>query len=40
MAQFTPLANSGNSNYDLTYYLKGALAGGVCCGVTHGGPSA
>merc|ERR1711957_769456 len=23
--------------YDLTYFLKGALAGGLCCGVTHGG---
>jgi len=22
--------------YDLTYYLKGALAGGICCSVTHG----
>jgi len=22
--------------YDLSYYLKGALAGGICCGVTHG----
>jgi solute carrier family 25 phosphate transporter 3 len=22
--------------YTLTYYLKGALAGGLCCGVTHG----
>lgn len=22
--------------YDLAYYLKGALAGGICCGVTHG----
>lgn len=22
--------------YDLTYYLKGALAGGLCCGITHG----
>jgi solute carrier family 25 phosphate transporter 3 len=22
--------------FDLTYYLKGALAGGICCGVTHG----
>lgn len=21
--------------YDLTYYLKGALAGGVCCSITH-----
>ena len=37
-SQFTPLANSAghNSNYDFIYYLKGALAGGVCCGVTHG----
>lgn len=25
------------ANYDLTYYLKGALAGGICCSVTHGG---
>jgi len=23
-------------SYDLSYYLKGALAGGICCGVTHG----
>lgn len=23
--------------YDLTYYLKGALAGGICCSITHGG---
>jgi solute carrier family 25 phosphate transporter 3 len=22
--------------YDLTYFLKGALSGGLCCGVTHG----
>jgi len=22
--------------YDLNYYLKGALAGGICCGITHG----
>jgi len=22
--------------YDVSYYLKGALAGGICCGVTHG----
>jgi solute carrier family 25 phosphate transporter 3 len=22
--------------FDLTYYLKGGLAGGICCGVTHG----
>ena len=24
------------SEFDLVYYLKGALAGGVCCSVTHG----
>ena len=23
--------------YDLTYYLKGGLAGGLCCSATHGG---
>jgi solute carrier family 25 phosphate transporter 3 len=23
--------------FDLTYFLKGALAGGLCCGITHGG---
>ena len=22
--------------YDLSYYLKGALAGGICCAITHG----
>ena len=25
-----------NSDYDLTYYVKGALAGGICCSLTHG----
>jgi len=25
-----------HSKYDLMYYLKGALAGGICCSVTHG----
>jgi solute carrier family 25 phosphate transporter 3 len=25
-----------NSKYDLTYYLKGGLAGGICCSITHG----
>mmetsp|Transcript_14781 Transcript_14781/g.27350 ORF Transcript_14781/g.27350 Transcript_14781/m.27350 type:complete len:344 (+) Transcript_14781:62-1093(+) len=25
-----------DTKYDLMYYLKGALAGGICCGVTHG----
>jgi hypothetical protein len=24
------------SKYDLNYYLKGALAGGICCSITHG----
>jgi hypothetical protein len=23
------------SNYDLMFYVKAALAGGICCGVTH-----
>ncbi len=23
--------------YTVNYYLKGALAGGICCGVTHAG---
>ena len=31
------LASSASSkNYDLMYYLKGALAGGICCSITHG----
>jgi len=29
-------AEGAKSEYDLMYYLKGALAGGICCGVTHG----
>lgn len=32
-----PSAKEGGAVYDLTYYLKGALAGGICCSVTHGG---
>jgi len=24
------------AKYDLEYYLKGALAGGICCSITHG----
>lgn len=32
---FTPSANEG-TKYDATYYLKGALAGGLCCSITHG----
>lgn len=29
-------AASGGEVYDLMYYLKGALAGGICCAITHG----
>lgn len=29
-------ASSPDAVYDLTYYLKGALAGGICCSITHG----
>lgn len=29
-------SSSNETKYDLLYYLKGALAGGICCGVTHG----
>lgn len=32
---FAPSAHE-EVTYDLTYYLKGALAGGICCSVTHG----
>lgn len=39
--QFKPtgmFAASSNeeAKYDLTYFLKGALGGGICCSVTHG----
>jgi solute carrier family 25 phosphate transporter 3 len=30
------MAEQDWGQYDLTYYLKGALAGGLCCSVTHG----
>lgn len=30
------LATSSAKKYDLQYYLKGALAGGICCAITHG----
>lgn len=30
------VAYSAEKNYDLMYYLKGALAGGICCSITHG----
>eukprot|EP01047_Picozoa_sp_COSAG01_P018639 COSAG01_NODE_1014_length_12131_cov_10.088749_10_plen_154_part_00 len=29
-------AASAGEVYDMTYYLKGALAGGTCCSITHG----
>jgi len=29
-------ASASEKKYGLDYYLKGALAGGICCGVTHG----
>lgn len=29
-------APSAQGPFDLTYYLKGALAGGICCSITHG----
>lgn len=28
--------SSVDKKYDLLYYLKGALAGGICCAITHG----
>jgi len=28
--------SAAEGKYDLMYYLKGALAGGICCGITHG----
>ena len=31
-----PVATSSEAKYDLMYYLKGALAGGICCSITHG----
>jgi solute carrier family 25 phosphate transporter 3 len=32
----TSAAAHGEKVYDLNYYIKGALAGGICCAVTHG----
>jgi solute carrier family 25 phosphate transporter 3 len=29
-------AGHDEKKYDLMYYLKGALAGGICCSITHG----
>ncbi len=31
MTAFSPAAK-----YDTMYYIKSALAGGICCGITHG----
>jgi solute carrier family 25 phosphate transporter 3 len=33
---FAPSAHEEQGPFDLTYYLKGALAGGLCCSITHG----
>jgi len=30
------MAPTDFSKFDLTYYYKSALAGGICCGITHG----
>jgi len=31
-----PVATSPKQSYGIDYYLKGALAGGICCSITHG----
>ena len=36
MPQQALVATSANKKYDLSYYLKAALAGGICCSITHG----
>lgn len=28
--------SAGEKVYDMNYYVKGALAGGICCAITHG----
>eukprot|EP00035_Acanthoeca_spectabilis_P019805 m.429770 g.429770 ORF g.429770 m.429770 type:complete len:355 (-) comp17062_c0_seq1:97-1161(-) len=33
---YSAAAGTDFSKYDMTYYLKGALAGGICCSFTHG----
>jgi hypothetical protein len=35
-SQSNIVATSSGKVYDLNYYLKGALAGGICCSITHG----
>jgi solute carrier family 25 phosphate transporter 3 len=35
-ARKTFFPSKAEAKYDLTYYIKGAIAGGVCCSITHG----
>jgi len=35
-SQFPVATSPAEKKYDLSYYLKGALAGGICCSITHG----
>ena len=28
---------TGQGPFDMKYFLSGALAGGICCSITHGG---
>jgi solute carrier family 25 phosphate transporter 3 len=30
------IATSADKKYDFMYYVRAALAGGICCGITHG----
>ena len=30
-------ASGGEQVFDANYFLKGSLAGGICCSITHGG---
>jgi solute carrier family 25 (mitochondrial phosphate transporter), member 3 len=34
--QVAKTSSSKERKYDLMHYLKGGLAGGICCGITHG----
>ena len=33
---FVAASSFDAAQYDLNYFLKGALAGGICCSITHG----
>jgi solute carrier family 25 phosphate transporter 3 len=35
MAKNVLAASASENKYDATYYVKSALAGGLCCGITH-----